>query len=435
MVSRRRRVAGAAAFLLLMSGAGLGFSNYRAADEVKPRSPFRKIVAAVDAPASAREKRLIDYARIDARLGRLMTGKDMVGLGVAIVEDGELSFLKGYGVTTAGTTDPVTVKTVFRWASLSKGVAGTLIAELASEGRLSLRDPVSKYSRTLKLPGGAENRVTIADLLSHRVGLAHNAYDDRLEGGQDPRVIRASLATLKPFCAPGQCHGYQNVAFDASSEIVESVTGKRYADVVRQRLFAPLGMTSASLTRAGLQGSASWARPHTGRRTLTVNDAYYRVPAAGGVNSSILDLGIWMRAQMGLAADTLPKRVVDKVHAPLVRTPQRGGRYERALLDPQYAMGWRDYRYAGHRLVGHRGAVNGYRSLILFDPDRKSGIALLWNSNGRKPVGLPLEVFDMLYGQPRQDWMELDGPVGAKVQMTVADRDDDERGGPSGTRR
>lgn len=435
MMSRRLRVAGAAAFLLLTSGVGLGFSSYRAAEAPGAGSPFRQIAAAVDAPAAAREKRLLDYGRIDARLTRLMAEKDMVGLGVAIVEDGELSFLKGFGVTTAGTSDPVTVKTVFRWASLSKGVAGTLIGELAAEGKLSLDDPVSRYSRTLKLPGGAERRTTIADLLSHRVGLAHNAYDDRLEGGQDPRVIRASLAGLKPYCAPGACHGYQNVAFDAASEIVEKVTGKRYADAVRERLFAPLGMTSASLTRAGLQGARSWARPHTGRRMLTVNDAYYRVPAAGGVNSSILDLGIWMRAQMGLAGDTLSRRVVDKIHAPLVRTPQRGGRYERALLEPRYALGWRDYRYAGHRLVGHRGAVNGYRSLIIFDPEKKSGVALLWNSNARKPVGLQLEVLDMLYGLPRQDWMELDRPVGPKVQMTKADRDDEERGGPSGARR
>jgi beta-lactamase class C len=55
--------------------------------------------------------------------------------------------------------------------------------------------------------------------------------------------------------------------------------------------------------------------------------------------------------------------------------------------------------------------VDGYRSLILFDPVEKSGIAMLWNSHSSKPVGLQLEMLDMLYGLPRQDWLKLDTPA------------------------
>jgi len=58
--------------------------------------------------------------------------------------------------------------------------------------------------------------------------------------------------------------------------------------------------------------------------------------------------------------------------------------------------------------VGHRGAVDGYRSLILFDPAKKSGIVMLWNSNSNKPVGAQLELFDMLYGLPAKDWLGID---------------------------
>ena len=411
-VKRRRLVAGAA-FALLTSGVGLGFaSNHGARPPAESAQPgtLRAIVAAIDAPASARRQKLIDYQRIDQRLTRLMGEKDMVGLSVAIIEEGELNFLKGYGTTLAASGQPVTVKTVFRWASLSKGVAGTVLGELATEGRLSLSDPVSRYAPSLRLPLGAETRVTVADLLSHRVGLVHNAYDDKLEGGADPRVIRRQLAQLAPYCAPGVCHSYQNVAFDAASEIVESVTGRSYAEEVRQRLFAPLGMSSASVTRNGLLTSSSWARPHAGQRPLEVREAYYRVPAAGGVNSSILDLGLWMRAQMGLATDIVSQPVIDTIQTPRVATAQRGGRFDRALTDRQYALGWRSYHYAGRRLVGHRGAVNGYRSLIMFDPASRSGVAVMWNSNAQRPVGLQLEVLDMLYGLPHQDWLQLDTP-------------------------
>ena len=78
------------------------------------------------------------------------------------------------------------------------------------------------------------------------------------------------------------------------------------------------------------------------------------------------------------------------------------------LGEPQYGYGWRSYDYAGHRIVGHRGGVDGYRSLILFDPKLKSGVVALWNSNTSQPGGLEFEVMDMLYRLPFRDWMELD---------------------------
>ena len=93
---------------------------------------------------------------------------------------------------------------------------------------------------------------------------------------------------------------------------------------LQQRFFAPLGMSSASTSRAGLMGSPSWARPHNGAHPLRpeeVSDAYYRIPAAGGINGSIKDLSIWMLAQMGLAPEVLPQAVLNAVQTPRIRTP------------------------------------------------------------------------------------------------------------------
>jgi len=393
---------------MLATCVGLSFANYASATNTVPPQPAPRLAYAQSAIADEGEQQLrVDYKRLDQRLQRLMASPEMVGLSIAVVEKGEIRFLKGYGVTQAGTSDPVTVGTVFRWASLSKGVAGTLLATLAGEGKLSLDDPVGRYAPSLKLPGNAQQRATIADMLSHRLGLPHNAYDDRLEQGGDPREIRGMLGQLSAVCAPGTCHGYQNIAFDAASEIVQTVTGDSYADAVRQKLFVPLGMTSASVTREGLVNARSWAKPHAGKRVLQVAEPYYRVPAAGGVNSSILDLGLWMRAQMGLADGIVKPKVLSVVHTPLIETFRRG-RYDRAMSQARYALGWRDYTYQGHALVGHRGAVNGYRSLILFDPEGKNGVAMLWNSNTGRPVGMQLEILDMLFDQPTQDWLDLD---------------------------
>ena len=83
----------------------------------------------------------------------------------------------------------------------------------------------------------------------------------------------------------------------------------------------------------------------------------------------------------------------------------------------EYGYGWRSYDYAGHHIIGHRGGVDGYRSLILFDPKLKSGVVALWNSNTSQPGGLEFEVMDMLYGLEFRDWMELDkgGIEGARA--------------------
>ena len=342
----------------------------------------------------------------------MSVGFSAVGLAVGVVENGRITFLKGYGETVAGSAEAVTPETVFRWASVSKGVAATMVAKLAEDGRLSFEAPIAKYATSLKLPGGAEYRATVGDLLSHRLGLYRNAYDNKLEEGHDSKFLRQSLSQLDLICPPGTCWSYQNVAYDGSAEIVESVTHKSFARALDETLFDPIGMASASVTREGLISAKRWARPHdAGRKTLEVKDTYYRVPAAGGVNSNVKDMALWMIAQMGEMPDVLSPRLLQTIHAPLVKTPGERGRLRKFLErlgEADYGYGWRSYDYAGHRIVGHRGGVSGYRSLILFDPDKKSGVVALWNSNTNQPGGLEFEVMDMVYRLPFRDWLELD---------------------------
>ncbi|HEX8262334.1 MAG TPA: serine hydrolase domain-containing protein, partial [Allosphingosinicella sp.] len=358
---------------------------------------------------------LVDYKRLDHRLQVLMRDQRMIGLAVGVVENGEIRFLKGYGETVAGSGEKVTTDTVFRWASLSKGVAGDMVALLADKGKLSLYEPIAKYSTSLRLPAGNEHKATVSDLLSHRLGLFGHANDSKLEDGMDPRFLRASLYQLNSICPPGSCWAYQNVAYDASSEIVEKVTGKSYAEAVREHLFGPLGMASASLSRDGLVSAPRWARPHVGGKNskpVEVTESYYRVPAAGGVNSTIKDLAVWMQAQMGLEPNVLSPRVLEAVQTARVRTPGELGRmrkFRERVRTAAYGLGWRIYDYSGHRVVAHRGGVRGYRSLIMFDPALKSGVVALWNGSSGQPWGLEFEVMDMLYRLEPRDWLEVDG--------------------------
>ena len=368
----------------------------------------------------------IDYAKLDARLQRMVERPAMVGMAVGIVENGRITFLNGYGETMEGSGEKVTPETVIRWASVSKGVAATMVAKLAEEGKLSFDQPVATVAPSLHLPGRNEMVATVGDVLSHRLGLYRNAFDNKLEEGQDAKFLRGTLATLNSICPPGTCWSYQNVAYDAASEMAAKVSGVRYQELVKRDLFRPLGMTSASVNRDGLVNAKSWARPHSaGRRVLEVNDNYYRVPAAGGVNSNIKDMSLWMLAQMGEMPQVLSPQLLETIHAPRVKTPGERRRMRKVLErlgEADYGYGWRSYEYAGHHIIGHRGGVDGYRSLILFDPKMKSGVVALWNSNTWQPGGLEFEVMDMLYGLDFRDWMELDKRGGPSPEPDLAAR-------------
>ena len=421
-----RLIVGVGALGLLV-GAGL-MASRTAENEESDNRAARAAAHARLATVSPAARNEVDYSALDARLRRLMEKPAMVGLAVGIVENGRITFLRGYGETEAGSGQPVTPQTVFRWASVSKGLAATMVAKLAEQSELSLADPIARHS-AIRLPGGVEQSATVGDLLSHRLGLYRNAYDNKLEEGQDPAFLRRTLAHLNLICAPGSCWSYQNVAYDAASEVVSRATGTSFQDAAAQMLFRPIGMNSASVTREGLMRSASWARPHGPGGTPTeLNDIYYRVPAAGGVNSDIKDLSLWMLAQMGAMPDVVSPKVLEQIHAPLVKTPgerRRLRKFLERLGDAWYGYGWRSYDYAGHRIVGHRGGVNGYRSLILFDPAGKSGVVAMWNSGTSQPGGLEFEVMDMLFQLPFRDWLALDGTAPAPV----ADEPDTENSG------
>ena len=411
---------GLGAFVLLMGASLLAMRPEPAKpDRAEQTAQSNLRLAAVSTAA----RRDVDYALLDQRLQQLMTKPSMVGLAVGVVENGRITFLRGYGETHEGSNDPVTPETVFRWASVSKGVAGTMVTKLAQQGKIQLDAPVVNYAPDLRLPAQAQYTATVGHLLSHRVGLYRNAYDNKLEEGQDPHFLRQTLGQLNLTCPPGTCWSYQNIAFDASSDIVAHATGMSYEDAVKQQLFNPIGMSSASMSLAALEANRSWARPHgAGGRELPMVDTYYKVPAAGGVNSNIKDMALWMLAQMGEMPGVLDAQLLRTIHAPYVKTPgerMRLRKFLERIKTAWYGYGWRSYDYAGHHIIGHRGGINGYRSLIMFDPGKKSGVVALWNSNTSQPGGLEFEVMDMIYHLPFRDWLELS--KGPEQSIAAAD--------------
>lgn len=379
----------------------------------KPRPVIPAIFANADdgLPDTPEEWRgRIDYARLDLQLIELSLRPEMAGLAVAVVEDGELRFVRTYGVADRSTREPVMPATVFRWASVSKTATAMLAATLAKEGKLDLQRPVADWPTSLRLPNGAETRLTLAQLLSHQTGLTKNAYDEKLEAGEDPALIRGKLPAAPLHCPPGTCHTYQNIAFDAATEILGAAAQRPFTDAVAERFFKPLGMASARFGMAGLVEAKSWARPHHVGEVRAVKEAYWRVPAAAGVDSNIVDFAKWMRAMMGARPEILSPDALHLAGTPLIATPRLySGDLAKALSSAGYGLGLRSFLYGGRRLVGHSGAVAGYRATMIFDPATRTGVVAMWNSNWGIPFRIPFAALDSFHRLRDCGWLDLSG--------------------------
>jgi len=400
-------------FVFLIVAAALVAAGWLGIHALGGNHPLASVPIPISAPENlpdtpAEWRGRIDYRALDRQLAALSQRPEMAGLAVAVVEDGKLSFVRTYGVSDASTGAPVTAQTLFRWASVSKTATGVLAAALANDGALDLNRPVASWGTSLRLPRGAEAHVTLDQLLAQRTGLTKNAYDEKLEEGQDPAALRASLAAAPLQCDPGTCHTYQNVAFDTASEILGKAANEPFADAVEDRFFRPLGMVSAGYGRDRLTSAKDWAKPHRGAQIRPIKEAYWRVPAAAGVESDIVDFAKWMQAMMGKRPDVLPDPVLQLAHHPRVGTGRLyGGTLRAATGDAGYGLGWRSFTYAGNRLEGHSGAVEGYRATMIFEPATRTGVVALWNSDWGFPFRIPFTVIDSYHKRDDAGWLDL----------------------------
>ncbi|WP_345294573.1 serine hydrolase domain-containing protein [Luteimonas vadosa] len=357
-----------------------------------------------------------DVRVFEAMAQEIVANQRVPGLAMAIVHDGKVLSARGYGITDVQAAEPVDAHTVFRLASLSKAFAGTVTGMLVAEGALRWDSNVYDFMPSLRFsdPNAARD-LTVADVLSHRVGLTRNTYDRDIERNADYRDLVQKLAYAPMTCAPGDCYSYQNVAFSLVGDVVFAATGQFFSEAVTSRIFKPLGMNDASYGLDGITASARWARPHVraggGWRSLMPKPTYYRVAPAAGINASISDMAQWMIAQGGHRPDVIPAPLLATLHAPLIDTPSeiRGSSWRRERLNSAgYGLGWRVYDYAGHRVVFHGGAVQGYRGLMAMVPERDLGVVVLWNSESSLPSGLFPTILDRAIGLPARRWLDVD---------------------------
>ena len=170
----------------------------------------------------------------------LVAGQKVPGLAMAIVQGGRVVSARGYGVTDVNQPETVDAHTVFRLASLSKSFASTATAVLVNEGKLRWDSRVVDYYPTLQFSEPrAALQLSVADVLSHRVGIGKNAFDRDLESYAEYPSLVQKIAYAPMKCAPGECYAYQNIAYSLIGDVVQGASGLPFDQLVKRRLFKP----------------------------------------------------------------------------------------------------------------------------------------------------------------------------------------------------
>jgi CubicO group peptidase (beta-lactamase class C family) len=297
--------------------------------------------------------------------------------GTALIQyDGKVIYEKGFGMADKERNIPNTGQTQFRIGSTSKQFTSMLIMQLVNEHRLSVEDTVGKF-----LPGYAHGQLTIQQLLTHQSGVPNLTEKEEYLGkimtnkySPDELVSRFCSDSLE--FTPGTKFNYSNSGYIILADIIEKVTGQKYAVALDQRIFAPLGMKSSYFGAEGT-GRGKLAKGYINGQPEIIYPLQ-NVIGAGAIVSTADDLLLWANA---LSANTLlPKEQMDELFRPRVEWPE---------WDAWYGYGWMIDRFAfdvsaNHTVQYHPGTEAGFFDMLVRQPDKKI-VLLLLNNTGDFP--------------------------------------------------
>ena len=334
-----------------------------------------------------------DMAAVRARLdevARSYTPHDAF-MGAVLVADGDQVLLdKGYGMAVVEWGIPNAPEVKFRLGSLTKQFTATLVLLLQQDGKLKIDDPVSKY-----LPDApkAWEKITLAELMGHTSGIQNfTSFKEFRTWAASAHTSEEELAFFrdKPLdFEPGSQFAYSNSNYEVLGVVIEKVSGKKYREMLRERIFDPLGMKDTGLDEDELvlpKRAEGYVPGHAGSGQdglVILRAESMTVPwAAGALYSTTGDLLKWERGLFGekvLSAESLKR----------MTTPGKGG----------YALGLEVRTEDGTQVVSHGGGIEGFNTRLTYLPEKKIAVVVLSNVNGAAPDRMGNQLLQVALGK------------------------------------
>jgi CubicO group peptidase (beta-lactamase class C family) len=319
-----------------------------------------------------------------ARTARAQRDGRAPSLVAGVVRDGELAWSAGRGQVADPHTD-----VQYRLGSISKTVTAVVVLRLRDEGRLDLDDPLDRH-----VPGTPLGDRTVGQLLSHLAGATSESpgsWWERVPGG-----TLADLELAEPDVVLGAARRfhYSNLGFGLLGELAARYRGRGWADVVREEVLEPLGMTRTTPrpTGAAVQGCAV----HPWADVLLPEPEHDAgvMAAAGQLWATLADLGRFAAFLLGDTGDVLSPATLEEMTVP-------AGVDASAPGWSAYGLGLQVLRVDGQVLVGHGGSMPGFLAGVLVDRAEQTGAVMLANTTSGLDPLVPGLLADLRAAEPR----------------------------------
>jgi CubicO group peptidase (beta-lactamase class C family) len=336
----------------------------------------------------------ISSQRIDSLVIDALAKFKVAGASVAVVKDGRVIHLKGYGFADWNTKKPVNENTNFQIASNTKAFTTTALAILEDEGKLKWTDKVKDHIPEFKMYNDyVTENFNIQDLLTHRSGLGLGVGDLMFfPDGSDFSIkdVVSSFQHFKPVSAFRTKYDYDNLLYIVAGEVIARISGMSYDEFVQKRIIEPLQMNNTFVSSHLMKNKNNLSTPHSSESgTIKTIDAYTEnkdLNAAGGIISNVADMSKWMIVRLNkgkYGADLNTSLFSLKNHNEMwrihtVMETKSDPRYNSHFNG--YGLGWSLTDQKGNLKVSHTGGLPGMLSIVTLYPDLNLGIVILTNT-------------------------------------------------------
>lgn len=331
--------------------------------------------------------------QIDVLMESALTKFKVAGASIAVVKDGKIIHLKGYGVGSVETKKAVNENTNFQIASNSKAFTTAALSILEDEGKIKWTDKVRDYLPEFKMYNDyVTENFNIQDLLTHRSGLGLGVGDLMFFPDGSNFTIKDVLTSFqyfKPVSAFRTKFDYDNLLYIVAGEVIARVSGMSYEEFVQKRIITPLQMNNTFVGSSLIKDKSNFAVSHSSESgTIKTIDGFgdQMNAAAGGIFSNASDMAKWMivrlnKGQYGEDPKTTLFSLKNHKEMWRIHTVQESDEDPRYNFHFNgYGLGWQVSDEKGNLKVSHTGGLPGMLSIVTMYPDLNLGIVVLTNT-------------------------------------------------------
>lgn len=335
-------------------------------------------------------------SKVDEFINAEMQKQKIPGVSLAVMKDGKPLIVKGFGFANLEHQVPVKPETIFQSGSVGKQFTAMAVMMLAEEGKINIDEKITKYVGDV--PDAWAN-ITVRHLLTHTGGMTDypQDFDFRKDYTEDDLLKRAKEVPLA--FQPGERYAYSNLGYVTLGIIIGKVSGKFYGDFLQERVFKPLGMTTARIiTEADIvpNRAAGYVLRNAELKNQSWVSPSLNTTADGALYLTTLDMMKWDEALAG--GKLLSKAGYDAMWTPV---KLNGGKPH------PYGFGWALRDVNGKRVIEHGGAWQGFKAHIARYPDNKLTVIVFANlaqaNQGRLANGVAAIIDPELKPKPITD--------------------------------